>query len=233
VRSRRRRFGPLAKGALALVGAAVLIASTAPITRAGKGPGTSLWAAWDVGEDSAGIGDNIIRLVNPVGSASSAFAQPRNLCAMIYVFDDDQEMGECCGCPITPAQMATISVEDDLITNWGVVAPHGEGIDNDSGAIAIRSASPNENNCLSFVTGQKAPACNGGCDPTIGFNDNPALLGSITHSQFIPSSPPSLTEVELFDDGPGDPTNRTYLIRQCAALVGNGSGGAICTCPEE
>ena len=24
-----------------------------------------------------------------------------------------------------------------------------------------------------------------------------------------------------------------YLIQQCAALVGNGTGGGICTCPTE
>ena len=231
MRSRRKRFGPLAKGAIALAGAAVLIASTGPASRAGTGPSITLFSYYDVGENT-GVGDNILRLVNPVGSANSAIAPSRNLCAMIYVFDDDQEMGECCGCSITPAQMATFSVEDDLISNWGL--PTSRGSDNDSGTIAIRSAAPNQNNCLSPVTGKKSPACNGGCDPATGFNDDPALLGSITHPQLIePGTVGSLTEVELFADAQGDPTNRTYLIRQCGALVGNASGAAICTCPEE
>jgi len=230
VRSRRKRFGPLAKGALALAGAAVFVASTGPITHAGNNPSQALFAYYDVGENT-GVDDNILRLVNPVGSANNAFLPSQNLCAMIYVFDDDQEMGECCGCPITPAQMVTFSVEDDLISNWGLFT--SRGVDKDSGTIAIRSAAPNETNCISFITGKKSPACNGGCDPGIGYNDNPALLGSITHPQLITGTTGSLTEVELFADGQGDPTNRTYLIRQCAALVGNATGAATCSCPEE
>ena len=51
--------------------------------------------------NTTGEGDNIIRLINPNGAANSnlAGAQPQTVCAMLYVFDANQEMGECCGCP--------------------------------------------------------------------------------------------------------------------------------------
>jgi hypothetical protein len=239
VRTRRRRFGPLAAGALALAGAAILAASAGPIARAGTGPGSTFWGEWDLSENT-GNGDNILRLVNPSGSANPEIAPVTNMCAMIYVFDDDQEMGECCGCPITPAQLATFSFEQDLVNNWGIQSPHGEGIDNNSGAIAIHSSAINQGPfgntpaCINPVSGEPSFACHGGCDPATGYIDNPTLLGSITHPQLIPNfTTTKLTEVELFHDGAGDQTNKTYLIKECASLVGNGSGGAICSCPND
>jgi hypothetical protein len=43
--------------------------------------------------------------------------------------------------------------------------------------------------------------------------------------------PAGLTEVGLRDDGAGDPANLVYLQNECGLLVGNASGGAICSCP--
>lgn len=221
----------LGRGALALVAGAAFLASVSTPARAVSLPGSALFGYYDVDEDTGG-GDNILVLVNPSGNGNFSFGRVQNACAMIYVFDDDEEMGECCGCPLTPAQIATFSVEFNLTSNWGIRGI--DGVDNDSGTIAIRSTLPNAPNCQSFSEpGTIAPACNGGCDPTNGYNGTPTLLGSITHDQIIDHPPSTLTEVSLFDNGPGDPMNNTYLIQQCAALVGNGSGGGICTCPTE
>jgi len=264
----------LVAGAL-LIGASMATSASAATLRRGStgsggaaissgGPGEVLWTWYDTTEhrfsDGAinvdGNGDNIIRLVNPVGSATPATSglSTSNACAMIYVFDDDEEMGECCGCPITPTQMATISVEEDLTENWGI----GPDVDNDSGAIAIVAVAPNAavSSVLDFnpITGCSfssgaGPACNGGCDPgaTPGWTVSGAknLLGSITHNQTVygsgfqgPSTTSGLTEVALFDDAGGDPNNLTYLQTQCSFLVGGfsgggSSGGGICECPEE
>jgi hypothetical protein len=162
---------------------------------------------------------------------------------MIYVFDDDQEMGECCGCPISPAGIQTFGVNRNFTSNWGTRG--SEGFDDANGAIAIVASAPN----VPFVTGSpsngnfcpptQSGACNGGCDPTgqpgYSVSSGANLLGSIVHDQLVVIGTGSntiggLTEVPLFDDGGGDPSNLIYLQVQCGALVGNGTGAAICNC---
>jgi len=193
-------------------------------------------------------GDNIIRLINPNGAANGnlAGAKTQTVCAMIYVFDDDEEMGECCGCPLSSAQLANFSVEKNLTSNWGLQGGpeggiNGFGGQNAFGSIAIVAAAPNAPACL-----HQSGACNGGCDPTNvpGYSVTTAsnLLGSITHNQIVVTriltttsaeAILGLTETALSDDAGGDPTNLTYLQEQCGALVGNGTGGGICNCPIE
>ncbi len=191
--------------------------------------------------------DNIIRLVNPNGAANSllAGARPQTVCAMIYVFDDDEEMGECCGCPVSSTGLATFSVLSNLTSNWAL-ADGNEGADNPDpanglGAIAIVAAAPNATfpvNCAGASLG-----CYGGCDPTNvpGYSVTLAnnLLGSITHVQMVAGNPlierliTGMDEISLSDNGGGDPVNLVYLQAQCGALLGNGSGAGVCNCPVE
>lgn len=233
--------------------------STAGAGSTGTIPGQVLWGYYETtfigtlcsdttapipdGCNHEGHGDNILRLVNPNGFANTnlagAISQP--VCAMIYVFDDDQEMGECCGCPLSSTELATFSFNGNLTSNWGISGPEGgfEGL----GSIAVVAASvdtdivgigssSNGKGCAITQSG----ACNGGCDPTnvpgyvVTTTNN--VLGSITHHQGIPFTV-GITEVSLADDGAGDPTNLVYLQNQCGALVGNGTGAGICNCPVE
>jgi hypothetical protein len=223
----------LAKGALALVGGVAFLASITTSARAHMGPpGNTLFTYYDVDVDPPGdgygAGDSILRLVNPVGTANRAFGLVTDQCAMIYVFDNDEEMGACCGCPITPAQELSFSVEHNLLSNW-IGVPTGNGV------IAIRSAAINDNNCFSFrFPGATQPGCNGGCDPTDSYSTVESnFLGSMLRAQDIPDSPTGLTETSLFDDANGDPANNQYLINECAQLIGGGSGAGICSCPSE
>ncbi len=191
--------------------------------------------------------DNIIRLINPNGAANAflAGARPQTVCAMIYVFDDDEEMGECCGCPISSAGLATFSVEHNLTSNWALATPNdgSNSLDpaNGIGSIAIIATAPN----VTFPTpcAGASRACTGGCDPTNvpGFSVTLAnnLLGSITHSQMVAGNPltgpgvAGLDEMGLSDNGAGDSINLVYLQNQCGALVGNSSEAGICNCPAE
>ena len=97
--------------------------------------------------------DNIIRLINPNGAANGnlAGAKPQPVCAMIYVFDDDQEMGECCGCPLTSTQLATFSVEKNLTSNWGLAGGTEAGKTPTAQSLVV-AAAPN--------------GAGGTCDPT-------------------------------------------------------------------
>jgi hypothetical protein len=192
--------------------------------------------------NTASFGDNIIRLINPNGGADTNLGvESQFVCAMIYVFDSDQEMGECCGCPLSSARLTTISVEGNLTADWGI--SQTPGVSNGTGSIAIVAVSPNAPNCSQAGGGK---ACNGGCDPTnipgYDVTTTSNLLGSTTHNQAVTkifngnqlfSFTSGITEIPLFDDASGDPTNVTYLQTQCGALIGNGTLGGICTCPVE
>jgi hypothetical protein len=219
-----------------------------PAQVTGALPGQALWTYYNTSGNPAGGGDNILTLINPNGSANSNLGNAAaNTCAMIYVFDDDQEMGECCGCPLSPAGIETFSVESDFTSNWGISG--AEGQDNSNGSIAIVAAGTNvpftPTGPLSngfFCPAAQSAACNGGCDPTNspGYSVSTVtnLLGSIVHNQAIRTGSgmvaiqSGLTETALFDNAGGDPTNLAYLQAQCGAVVGNGTGGGICRCPR-
>ncbi len=218
--------------------------STATVT--GALPGQVLWTDfWGASQvydyPPFHIDDTIIRLINPNGGANTGITgiQEHPECAMFYVFDDEQEMLECCGCPISSAGLMTVSVGVQLLDN--------EVFGNDdllyNGVIAIVASAPNPNistlaspsNGLGCTVGQSG-ACNSGCDPT----NNPGytvttdnnLLGSRTLGNPARTfGPAGLVESALHDDGAGDPANLTYLQAECGVLVGNASGAGICTCP--
>jgi len=165
---------------------------------------------------------------------------------MIYVFDADQEMGECCGCPITSNGLLAISVETDLTDNWEVSV-----LDTGAGVIDIVDALPNNLGCAdhassdgNFTTvgdGSDVDACNiapeatvagTGCDPSLAYTQTPNLSGYITHNQDISSSF-GLTEVDLVDEGTADTTEQNFLTAECGDILGNGTGTGFCHCPDE
>jgi len=235
--------------------------TSAGATVTGSLPGQVLWGYYETTElaslcagsnpaegcDQGANGDNLLRLINPTGSANPALGgNDQPICAMIYVFDDDEEMGECCGCPLTPAQLETFSVEKNLTSNWGLgeaPARHGKGaIAVVAGAqnlaiIGTASGSTNGHGC----TLTQSAACNFGCNPTNvpGYSITAAnnLFASITHDQVVQAGPLDgpgaifgISELALSDAGSGDPNNLGYLQSQCGELVGNGSGSGICDC---
>ncbi len=208
------------------------LGATAATLRSGATPpqigddgstGTLLTGSYDVGENT-GTGDNIIRLIDPAGCGNGGVSNQQcgsetDLCAMIYVFDDDQEMGECCGCPITPNQLETFSVKYELTSNWGLAIN-----DADSGIVQIVSGM--QNNAGSC---NPAHGCNGGCDPTKPDIPSTSLIGSISRGQEI-SGTLGITEVPLQNDGPAGTVESAYLPNQCASLIGNDTGAGVCTC---
>ena len=81
---------------------------------------------------TSGAPDATVRITNPGTSIGidddTAPVTNGNLCAMIYVFDNDQQMTECCGCLTTPDGLRTLSVTKDLTSNplTGVVSKNGD-----------------------------------------------------------------------------------------------------------
>jgi len=262
MRSSYGLIGSFARGALTLAAGALLVASVAAPagaatlrSRAGAGSASQSNGAGDPGSfhstyyetttngDStrfSGNGDNLIDLINPTRANNT-------LCAMIYVFDADQEMGECCGCPITSNGLLAISVETDLTDNWETSV-----LDTGAGVIDIADALPNNLGCADHASSDgnftsvsggasTVPACNlapeatspgTGCDPSLAYTQQVNLSGYITHNQDIASSL-GLTEVDLVDEGAADTTEQNFLTAECGDILGNGTGTGFCHCPDE
>src|SRR5208337_2735473 len=101
------------------------VASSVKTTAAGYGGSGS----------SGGAGDSLVRVINPMHDDTT---QNGTLCAMFYVFDDNEEIQACCGCPVTPDGLRTLSVINDLTGNFGI----NRG-DLAAGVIDLVSSSPN------------------------------------------------------------------------------------------
>lgn len=179
---------------------ATLRRGSAAASSVSGGQGTFLSGYFDFGP----AGDNLLRLENPTSANG-------NLCAMIYVFNANESMGECCGCPITPNELLQGSVKTILGPGWGF-----SGGAPGTGVIQVISALPNN--------GRQ-------CSPLQLYTPTPTLNGWITHAHTI-GAITGLTEVSMADNGSADPTEVTSLINQCGAIIGNGSGSGSCTCPR-
>jgi hypothetical protein len=136
-----------------------------------------------------------------------------NLCAMIYVFDADQQLSECCGCVETHNGLRTLSVRTNLTNNplTGVVSRNG--------VIKVVSAAVN----------------NAPCDPTSNVSPKANLRVWVTHIQnAIPlgsfgGSVWPVTETESSDSTLGA-TELANLQAQCAFVGILGSGQGVCSC---
>jgi hypothetical protein len=129
------------------------------------------------------------------------------LCAMIYVFDNDQQLTECCGCLTTPDGLATLSVKKDLTSNplTGVVSNNG-------------------------VIEVVASELNGyPCDPTYDVLPTPNLRVWGTHVQNKVGSAYPVTETE-FSDSFLSGVELYNLQTDCSFVHLLGSGHGQCTC---
>jgi hypothetical protein len=165
--------------------------------------GTGVASAQDVfkvnyysNANTAGFPDATVRIDNPGLTYG-------NLCAMIYVFNNDQQMFECCGCVETHNGLRTLSVNRDFTSNplTGVVTTNG--------VIKIISAAVN----------------NSPCDPTSNVSPKANLRAWGTHIQ----NTGVITETEFSDSTLGA-TELANLQAQCSFIGILGSGHGICSC---
>jgi hypothetical protein len=103
--------------------------------------------------------DGTVRLVNPGLTAG-------NLCAMVYVFDRNQELNECCGCSISDSGLRTMSLILDLTANPLT------GKKPKAGVIMVVSSNPGQN---------------GQCDAG-SVSPNGIILGWGSNAQVLPDS---------------------------------------------
>jgi hypothetical protein len=150
--------------------------------------------------NSPGFHEGMVRITNAgtqVGSPSHALGY---LCAMIYVSDENQQLHECCGCPLPPDSLRTLSINANLTSNplTPVVITSGD---------------------IKIVSSFGTPLC----DPR-----QPVPAAGIrawaTHIQGD-----GITETE-FEDSSLNPGELSRLVNKCSGILNNGSGFGICWC---
>ena len=130
-----------------------------------------------------------------------------NLCAMVYVFDQNQELNECCGCSISNDGMRTLSLLNDLTANTLT------GKKPRAGSLRIVASDPGPN-----------PQCNPSSLAPAG-----EIAGWETNPQNAGGGNYQVTETEL-DMVPMTAAEETILANECGFLQQLGSGSGICTC---
>lgn len=144
--------------------------------------------------------DSTIRVTNP-GTTG------QDLCTMIYVFDQDQQMSECCGCLVTQDGLLTLSLKKDLLSNplTGVASTTGT---------------------VMLVSGKQLST--GGCNAA---SVTPAgtVSGWVTHLPQSKSGTMSSSETP-FSSSPLSTILSSSLQAQCSFIQQLGSGQGLCGC---
>jgi trimeric autotransporter adhesin len=150
---------------------------------------------------------NIAGLSSATVSVSNTGLTATGLCAMFYVFDESEEMSECCGCQVSIDDLRTLLVDTDLTGNPLTGSMPTRGV------VKIVSADM---------------ASNPSCDPS-SIAPKGAVVAWSTHLQSASQSsfvatdgafrPQLLSNVE-----------QSNLQSKCASIKELGSGHGICTC---
>lgn len=129
-------------------------------------------------------------------------------CAMFYVFAADQQMTECCGCPVSANGLVEENVKTQLTANplTGVIPPDG--------VIQVVSA-----------------AYPGSCDPTAPIIQ-PEIDTWMTHVQNKVGTAYPITET-AGDEELLSSTETAFLEADCSFVLSLGSGQGSCKCSQE
>jgi hypothetical protein len=156
--------------------------------------------------NTAGAPDGTLQLVND-GNASDA-SPAGDLCAAIYVFDDNENMQECCSCRITPNGYLSLSINSNLTANNAPNKTLHRGV------IKIVSSAPS----------------GGVCDPTTT-NVHRGIREWLTHIEKVGTGFDHSTE-DLKDSNLGV-SEMTDLAEDCSLIRSAGHGvTGVCSCAD-
>lgn len=161
-----------------------------------------------------GGADGTVRIMNPglyTTPNTAGVPVSRDLCALIYVWDQDQELKECCGCKITPNGVRQLSVNNDLTDNaltGGTVSDGGIKIVSHPATAA--GSWQRSSGAAILITNPQA-----------------TLRAWITHPQ--DTRVEALTEEEFLDVNLSE-GERRLLNNRCTGIHNLGSSRGICTC---
>jgi len=174
-----------------------------------------------------GLGfDQFLRIINtgqvgsPTSPAGPGLVPPQGtLCANIYVFNNDQEMEECCACPITANGLLQLSINNSLTAN-PLTSPAPN-----SGVIKIVSSFPQPQ------SNTHAGVVNFICDPTgtlvALYTPNPDLRSWATHlTQYSAGLYQTTEDASL--PAPLQAAEQAYLNEACQFVLYLGTGKGSC-----
>ena len=157
------------------------------------------------GQKGTGPGDQTVRIINPGEQGTPIGSGHGTVCADIYVFDDNQEMSECCACQISANGLLILSLNYQLNGNplTGFPAPY--------------------NGVIKIVSDNRA-----NCDATSPV-PTPDLRAFATHLQNPGQGAFVTTEAE-FQAAQLQQDELAFLGTACSFVQFLGSGKGVCTC---
>jgi len=210
-------------GVLLLLASAVMLLGGSALAQAAPGDFSFYFVTYYSNAMNSKAPDATLRIVNDgdISTTETEGVPNGNLWASIYVFDDSQEMQECCNCWISADGILSESVDKELLANPLTGKVNHRGV-----IKVIATSNP---------------------DPTNNVVA-PGLHGSMTHIQAFNvagAAPYVTTEVPLadanlflVDDAGVKPSletspEKTALEESCSFTITLGSGHGICSCTPE
>ena len=160
-------------------------------------------------------GDSVINMTNS-GARGAAFAAGFSasttgaICVNAYAISPEDEMINCCSCPVTPNGLVTLSARRDFFNNFYGPKPPTSLV------VKLFATVPARNTCISSAYDSSVIAAPGlhawGTSIQIGAEGKP---DPVTAGPFLVATL-----------GPGE---RERLVSRCAILNANGSGYNVCS----
>ncbi len=173
------------------------------------GDTSSYFVTYYSNANTSGAPDGTLRIVNDGDySTSQVEGVPNgNLWASIYVFDDSQELQECCSCFVSADGLLSESVNKNLTANE--LTGRAE---NTRGVIKVISTYTNDPTAPGFVAGLRAWQTH--------------IQAGATKTTW------SVTEAPLADSILA-PAEQSALDQLCSFAITLGSGYGVCSCTPE
>jgi hypothetical protein len=167
--------------------------------------------------------DQFVNITNPGVQGSPISVTEGVLCANLYVFEADQQMSECCSCPITADGMLSLSLNNNLTANpLTSVSPN-------SGVIKLVSSIDSGTCDPTGVTGETVSLVTVGDGSSGPSAIAPDLRAWGTH--LVQTTPGTLFTTETaFRDAPLSADELAFLPYTCRFVQYLGSGKGVCSC---
>src|ERR1700677_1073746 len=143
-----------------------------------------------------------VRLVNSTSTT---------LCAMIYVFDQTEDLAEGCGCPLFQGKEVSISLGTDLTSAFQLPSENSN-----EGELLIFSTPPNNGT---------SPYANGACDPASAFTSQVGVTAWLEYDSTAQNESASAFTPLAFDQ-----TLATNAPQTLAGHAVDGLPAGICQC---